>query len=136
MLIDINDDFFNELHEVSDSLEMTVGEYLENLHEKNQSLKNVLLDDKEGFQEFIKEFHLILDDLFILNHEALTIVNENEKSEIMKPVFIELMKMSSSDITVLSKLYEVYLQSSKSISQWIQNSNLSFGNNNLLQGAS
>ena len=113
MLIDINDEFFNELHDVSDSLEMTVGEYLENLHEKNQSLKNILLDDKEGFQEFIKEFHLILDDLFILNHEALTIVNENEKSALMKPVFIELMKMSSSDITVLSKLYEVYLQSSK-----------------------
>lgn len=119
MLIDINDEFFNELHDVSDSLEMTVGEYLENLHEKNQSLKNILLDDKEGFQEFIKEFHLILDDLFILNNEALTIVNENEKSALMKPVFIELMKMSSSNITVLSKLYEVYLQSSKSISQWI-----------------
>ena len=113
MLIDINDEFFNELHEVSDSLEMTVGEYLENLHEKNQNLKNVLLDDKEGFQEFIKEFHLILDDLFILNREALTIVNENEESEMMKPVLMELIQIANSDITVLSKLYEVYLQSSE-----------------------
>ena len=39
MLIDINDDFFNELQEVSDSLEITPGEYLEKVHEKNQSLK-------------------------------------------------------------------------------------------------
>ena len=55
MLIDINDEFFNELHEVSDLLEMTAGEYLKKLHEKNRNLKNILLDDKEGFQEFIKE---------------------------------------------------------------------------------
>lgn len=115
MLIDINDDFFNELQEVSDSLEITPGEYLEKVHEKNQSLKNILLDDREGFQEFIKEFHTLLDDLFILNSELLTIVNENEESEAMKPVFMELMKIANSDITVLSKLYEVYLQTTKKV---------------------
>lgn len=113
MLIDVNDNFFNELEEVSTSLDMTVGEYLENLHEKNQSLKNVLLEDKEGLQEFVKKYHTVLDDLFILNHEVLAIVNENDDAEIMKPVFLKLSKIANGDITVLSKLYDVYVQTSK-----------------------
>ena len=113
VLIDVNDNFFNELEEVSNSLGMTVGEYLENLHEKNQSLKNVLLEDKEGLQTFIKKYHTILDDLFTLNSEALAIVNENDDAEIMKPVFLKLSKIASGDITVLSKLYDVYVQTSK-----------------------
>ncbi|MER2226747.1 MAG: hypothetical protein ABS916_06820 [Carnobacterium sp.] len=113
MLIDVDDNFFNELEEVSTLLDMTVGEYLENLHEKNQSLKNVLLEDKEGLQEFVKKYHTVLDDLFILNREALAIVNENDDAEIMKPVFLKLSKIASGDITVLSKLYDVYVQTSK-----------------------
>lgn len=113
MLIDINDNFYNEIQEVSDSLDMTIGEYLENLHEKNQNLKNVLLEDKEGFQKFVKEYHTVLDDLFVLNREALTIVNENDNSEIMKPVFIQLFKLANGDISVLSKLYDVYLETLK-----------------------
>ena len=113
MLIDVDDNFFNELEEVSTLLDMTVGEYLENLHEKNQSLKNVLLEDKEGLQEFVKKYHTVLDDLFILNRESLAIVNENDDAEIMKPVFLKLSKIASGDITVLSKLYDVYVQTSK-----------------------
>ncbi|WP_407370764.1 hypothetical protein [Carnobacterium sp.] len=113
MLIDVNDNFFNELEEVSNSLDMTVGEYLENLHEKNQNLKNVLLEDKEGLQTFVKKYHTILDDLFILNSEALAIINENDDAQIMKPVFLKLSKIASGDITVLSKLYDVYVQTSK-----------------------
>lgn len=113
VLIDVDDNFFNELEEVSTLLDMTVGEYLENLHEKNQSLKNVLLEDKEGLQEFVKKYHTVLDDLFILNREALAIVNENDDAEIMKPVFLKLSKIASGDITVLSKLYDVYVQTSK-----------------------
>ena len=113
MLIEVNDNFFNELEEVSNSLDMTVGEYLENLHEKNQNLKNVLLEDKEGLQTFVKKYHTILDDLFILNSEALAIINENDNAEIMKPVFLKLSKIASGDITVLSKLYDVYVQTSK-----------------------
>lgn len=112
VLIDINDNFFNELEEVSTSLDMSVGEYLESLHEKNQNLKNVLLEDKEGLQEFVKKYHTVLDDLFILNSEALAIVNENDDAEIMKPVFLKLSKIVSGDITVLSKLYDVYVQTS------------------------
>ena len=113
VLIEVNDNFFNELEEVSNSLDMTVGEYLENLHEKNQNLKNVLLEDKEGLQTFVKKYHTILDDLFILNSEALAIINENDNAEIMKPVFLKLSKIASGDITVLSKLYDVYVQTSK-----------------------
>ena len=113
MLIDVDDNFFNELEEVSTLLDMTVGEYLENLHEKNQNLKNVLLEDKEGLQTFVKKYHTILDDLFILNSEALAIINENDNAEIMKPVFLKLSKIASGDITVLSKLYDVYVQTSK-----------------------
>ena len=113
MLIDVDDNFFNELEEVSTLLDMTVGEYLENLHEKNQSLKNVLLEDKEGLQEFVKKYHTLLDDLFILNREALAIVSEHDDAELMKPVFLKLSKIASGDITVLSKLYDVYVQTSK-----------------------
>ncbi|AEB29143.1 hypothetical protein CAR_c04230 [Carnobacterium sp. 17-4] len=113
MLIDVNDMFFNELEEVSTSLDMTVGEYLENLHEKNQNLKHVLLEDKEGLQEFVKKYHTLLDDLFILNREALAIVSEHDDAELMKPVFLKLSKIANGDITVLSKLYDVYVQASE-----------------------
>ena len=114
MLIDINDNFFNELQEVSDSLNITIGEYLENLHEKNQKLKMILLEDKEGFEKFLKEYHVILDDLVMLNPEALAILNENSNPEIMKPVFIQLLKIANGDISVLTKLYDTYLKQSQS----------------------
>ncbi len=113
MLIDINDNFFNELQEVSDSLNITIGEYLENLHEKNQKLKMILLEDKEGFEKFLKEYHVILDDLVMLNPEALAILNENSNPEIMKPVFIQLLKIANGDISVLTKLYDTYLKQSQ-----------------------
>lgn len=113
MLIDINDNFFNELQEVSDSLNITIGEYLENLHEKNQNLKMILLEDKEGFEKFLKEYHVILDDLVMLNPEALAILNENSNPEIMKPVFIQLLKIANGDISVLTKLYDTYLEQSQ-----------------------
>lgn len=113
MLIDINDNFFNELQEVSDSLNITIGEYLENLHEKNQNLKMILLEDKEGFEKFLKEYHVILDDLVMLNPEALAILNENSNPEIMKPVFIQLLKIANGDISVLTKLYDTYLKQSQ-----------------------
>lgn len=115
MLIDINDNFFNELQEVSDSLNITIGEYLENLHEKNQKLKMILLEDKEGFEKFLKEYHVILDDLVMLNPEALAILNENSNPEIMKPVFIQLLKIANGDISVLTKLYDTYLKQSQSV---------------------
>jgi hypothetical protein len=114
VLIDINDNFFNELQEVSDSLNITIGEYLENLHEKNQKLKMILLEDKEGFEKFLKEYHVILDDLVMLNPEALAILNENSNPEIMKPVFIQLLKIANGDISVLTKLYDTYLKQSQS----------------------
>ena len=113
MLIDINDNFFNELQEVSDSLNITIGEYLENLHEKNQNLKMILLEDKKGFEKFLKEYHVILDDLVMLNPEALAILNENSNPEIMKPVFIQLLKIANGDISVLTKLYDTYLEQSQ-----------------------
>lgn len=113
VLIDINDNFFNELQEVSDSLNITIGEYLENLHEKNQNLKMILLEDKEGFEKFLKEYHVILDDLVMLNPEALAILNENSNPEIMKPVFIQLLKIANGDISVLTKLYDTYLKQSQ-----------------------
>lgn len=54
---------YAELSRFAQTIGMTTEEYLVGLHEKNQSVKNMLLRDGQGFKQFVEDFHDLLDDI-------------------------------------------------------------------------
>ncbi|MEG0267773.1 MAG: hypothetical protein RR548_06495 [Carnobacterium sp.] len=108
MLIEVNDDFLKEIKQITEAMNITPGEYLENLYKNTQNLKDDLLEDKEDFSTFVEEYHLILNELSRHQENLLASVKEIDDTLVTQRVFEELIRLCSDDISVLSKLYNKY----------------------------
>lgn len=109
MLIEVNDDFMEEITLLSNSAGVTPGAFLESIYKDAEYLKEVLLADQHHFSTFVKEYRSSLDKLFYYEDQVLDSLNEFDQSESMRGVFKELVKLVGNDIWFLSKLYKVYL---------------------------
>ncbi|MEG0749012.1 MAG: hypothetical protein RR408_03080 [Carnobacterium sp.] len=108
LLIEVNDDFLKEIKQITEAMNITPGEYLENLYKNTQNLKDDLLEDKEDFSTFVEEYHLILNELSRHQENLLASVKEIDDTLVTQRVFEELIRLCSDDISVLSKLYNKY----------------------------
>lgn len=98
---------YAELSRFAQTIGMTTEEYLVGLHEKNQSVKNMLLRDGQGFKQFVEDFHDLLDDITHYK-EALLAEAKSEKDEVLLKAVVGLLYKSSSDPMLLAQMYEHY----------------------------
>lgn len=102
-----NEEDFEEISRFAQSMGLTAEEYLLGLHEKNQSVKNMLLKDGHGFKQFIEDFHVLLDGITVYK-EAMLAEAKNTKDEELLKVVVELLYKASSDPMLLAQMYEHY----------------------------
>lgn len=102
-----NEKDFDEISRFAQSIGMSSEEYLLSLHEKNQSVKSMLLRDGDGFKQFIEDFHELLDGITVYK-EALLAEAKNTKDEELLKTVVELLYKASSDPMLLAQMYEHY----------------------------
>ncbi|MER2040570.1 hypothetical protein [Desemzia incerta] len=108
MLIEINNDFYNEILPLANSLNMTPGEYLKKQYDQQKNLKTVLLSEKDEFSLFLKEYQFLLDELFLHPENTFKSLNDLDHSHGMIEVFQELNVLLGQDVAFITKLYLVY----------------------------
>lgn len=108
MLIEINDNFMNEIIRLSEVANLTPGDFIEATFKNTQHLKDDLLEEKKDFSNFIEDYHFVLSNLTDHQEKLVSSIKEINDSPAMESVFEELIRLSSDDIWLLSKLYKKY----------------------------
>jgi hypothetical protein len=110
----VYDDQTNERNKAFDEIEcfakamgLSLEEYLITLHEKNQSVKTVLLQDGHGYKDFIEDFHDLLDGMTIYKEAMLAQIKNPKEADLLNAL-VELLYKASSDPMLLAQLYEHY----------------------------
>lgn len=96
---------YQEIVAFAKNMGMTVKDYLIYLHRKNQSVKNVLLEDSHGFKNFLEDFHNVLDDLTVCTKTDEARAAKKEQS---LQAATNLLDRISSDPMLLAQMYKHY----------------------------
>lgn len=118
MIINVGDDFYERISAIADVLGITPEEYLEQQHDSNTNLKDILLTEKVEFVNFVEEYKNILDELFFLSGDSLLFLREVDDSPEMKRVFSRLNTLVGEDIGFMTKLYMVYKEDKESVNEF------------------
>lgn len=102
-----NKDDFEEISRFAQTMGLSTEDYLLGLHEKNQSVKNLLLQDGHGFKQFVEDFHHLLDGITAFKTAFLS-EPENAKDEDLLNLVIDLLHKASSDPMLLAQIYDHY----------------------------
>lgn len=102
-----NKEQFEEIIRFAETMGISAEEYLLGLHEKNKSMKDMLLRDGSGFKQFVEDFHSLLDNMTIFKEGVLSNVSD-EKDKALLKVVQELLFKASSDPMLLAQIYEHY----------------------------
>lgn len=108
MLMDIDNDFYDRILPVAAALNTSPEEYLQQQHDKNNNLKNVLLTEKDDFVTFVEEYKIMLDHLFYVEQDTMGTLNKVGNTDDMNRVFSRLCTLIGEDIGFITKLYAVY----------------------------
>ncbi|WP_208560615.1 hypothetical protein [Marinilactibacillus kalidii] len=111
---------FKEIIAYAKTLGMSTDEYLIYLHQKNQAVKTILLNDSEGFRQFLKEFHDVMDDLTLYDKDSVEEVVAIRKEKSLQ-ASIDLLTNVSSDPMLLAQMYEHYQYDSDEDTNTIMN---------------
>jgi len=98
----------NDLREYAKSIGMTPEEYAISLHEKNQAIKSVLLENGSEFKSFVNEYHEILDGL-TLYKETDAKKSTCEHHRLIKQI-TDLLHTTSQDPKLLAQIFQHYPQ--------------------------
>lgn len=110
MLIDIDDDFGNELLRLAKASNVPLNEVVESGFKNSRFLKEDLLYGKDHFSDFIDEYLSVLSSLDSYQSELLLTIKEIDDSDAIQHVFKELFRLANEDIWLLNKLFQVYKQ--------------------------
>ncbi|WP_034550699.1 hypothetical protein [Carnobacterium funditum] len=110
MLIEVSDDFGNEMTRLAETANTTISEVIESGFKNSHFLKEDLLYGKDNFSDFIDEYLSVLSRLDRYQNELLVIIKEIDESEAIQHVFKELYRLANEDIWLLNKLFQVYKQ--------------------------
>lgn len=108
MLVEISDEFYQEVLLLSESLNVTPGEYIERRCKHKENTKKVLFNEREEFDNFVKEYKSILEKLFPMTGHLSDHLNGIESSAGMENAFIRLTTLVGEDLSFLVRLYTVY----------------------------
>jgi hypothetical protein len=110
VLIDVDDDFGNEIMRLAEASNISLGEVIESGFKNSHFLKEDLLYGKDHFSDFIDEYLSVLSSLNGYQIELLLTIKEIDDSDAIQHVFKELFRLVNEDIWVLNKLFQVYKQ--------------------------
>lgn len=110
MLIEVSDEFGDEMTRLAETANITIGEAIESGFKNSNFLKKDLLHGKDNFSNFIDEYLSVLISLESFQNEALVAIKEIDSSDEIQLVFKELYRLAREDIWLLSKLFQVYKQ--------------------------
>lgn len=110
MLIEVSDDFGNEMNRLAEMTNITIGEAIESGFKNSHFLKKDLLYGKDNFSNFIDEYLLVVGSLDSYQNELLIAIKEINDSNAIEHVFKELFRLANEDIWLLNKLFQVYKQ--------------------------
>ena len=110
MLIDIDDDFGNELMSLAKASNIPLNEVIESGFKNSRFLKKDLLYGKDHFSDFIDNYLSVLSSLDSYQSELLLNIREIDDSDAIQNVFKELFRLANEDIWLLNKLFQVYKQ--------------------------
>ncbi|SFC34414.1 hypothetical protein SAMN04488102_10571 [Alkalibacterium subtropicum] len=88
------------------SIGMTPQEYALSLHEKNQAIKSVLLENSSDFKSFVSEYHEVLDGI-IRYKETDAKKSSIEHSRLIQEA-AALLSTTSQDPRLLAQLFQHY----------------------------
>lgn len=94
---------YSDLQRSANSLNMTVEDYALSLHEKNQAMKSVLLENGSDFKSFVTEYHNVLDN-FTQYKDSVAIKSTEEHYTLIKYVS-DILATTSRDPNLLAQLY-------------------------------
>ena len=92
-----------DLQHYANSIGITAEEYALSLHEKNQAMKSLLLENASDFKTFVTEYHEVLD-CFTEYKDAGAKKNTYEHYELIKCVS-DILATTSRDPNLLAQLY-------------------------------
>lgn len=101
---EVTDKGLSDLRSYAKSIGMTPEEYALSLHENNQAMKSVLLENGADFKSFVTEFHEVLDGLAEYK-ESDAKKSTNEHYELIKRV-TDLLLTTSHNPKLLAQLYQ------------------------------
>lgn len=110
VLIEVSDEFGNEMTRLAETANITIGEAIESGFKNSNFLKKDLLYGKDNFSNFIDEYRSVLSSLDGFHSEALIAIREIDDSDTIQYVFKELYRLANEDIWLLNKLFQVYKQ--------------------------
>lgn len=108
MLVEINNDFYKEVLLLGDVLDLTPGEYIERRCKHKENTKKILFNEREKFDDFVKEYKTILEYLHPMSSELSDQLEKLNYSSGMDHSFTELVTLVGEDLSFLVKLYTVY----------------------------
>ena len=77
-------------------------------HSKASGIERILLEEKEPFIEFVRDYKTVVDDIFIVIDDVYRKIDEQTTDDTMKSVFEELFFFISRDLGLFVYLYEIY----------------------------
>lgn len=98
----------NDLRQYAKSIGLTPEEYALSLHEKNQAIKSVFLENGSDFKSFVSEFHEVLDGMTRYK-ETDAKKSSCEHNRLIQQV-TELLYSTSQDPQLLAQLFQRYPQ--------------------------
>lgn len=110
MLININDNDYENISEMATALETTPEELLIKQVKVNSSIYNIPIPERKNFIQFIYNFTNILDDFSFLSDETVAYLSQVDSSGAMQRVFQNFGPIIEEDLNFLYKLYEVYIE--------------------------
>lgn len=117
MLVEISNEFYEEVLLLSDILEVTPGEYIERRCKHKENIKKVLFNEREQFDRFVKEYKSILEHLFPMTGHLSNHFESLQYSSGMDSAFIRLTTLVGEDLSFLVRLYTVYKEHNENFIQ-------------------
>lgn len=101
---ELTENDYSDFKNYANSIGLTPEEYALSLHETNQSIKSVLLENGSEFKSFVSEFHEMLDGLEHYK-ESDAKRGSYEHYELIKHVS-DILSITSRNPKLLAQLYQ------------------------------
>lgn len=108
MLVEISNDFYEEILLLCSVLNITPGEYIERRCKHKENMKEILFNEREQFDKFVKEYNTILENLYPMTSELSAQLGKLKYSSGMDSAFARLTTLVGEDLSFLVRLYNVY----------------------------